>query len=264
MIPVYDESGGRLFGFKPWVTWSLVALNTTIALFLALLPGLFVEIIVHQFGLVPALVTGASSIGAEDFLFRPELTLLTYGFIHAKWSHLASNMLVLWVFGDNIEKATGHFRFLLFYLLCQIAGAMAHVVSDPGSLAPAIGASAAVSGVVGAYLLVRPRARVVMLVLGVMTINFPAYWVIIGWFVTQVAGFWWFGSDVSIAYWGHFGGFAAGLLLVVIFKRPNARILGERSLRAVWRVGIARAVLAGRCLRAAESAHVAVRRRRPF
>jgi membrane associated rhomboid family serine protease len=229
-----------------------------------LLPGLFVEIIVHQFGLVPALVTGASSVSADDLLFRPELTLLTYGFVHAKWSHLASNMLVLWVFGDNIEKATGHLRFLLFYFLCQIAGAMAHVVSDPGSLAPSIGASAAVSGVVGAYLLVRPQARVVMLVLGVMTVNFPAYWVIIGWVVTQVAGFWWFGSDASIAYWGHFGGFAAGLLLVVIFKQPNTKILGERSLRAVWRAGVARAREAGRCLRVAEGAQNVARRRRPF
>ena len=125
--------------------------------------------------------------------------------------------------------------------------------------------SAAVSGVVGAYLLVRPQARIVMLVLGVMTINFPAYWVIVGWLGTQVAGLWWFGSDATIAYWGHFGGFVAGLFLNLVFRRPNVRILSERrNMRAVWRTGIARARATVRCLRAAERAGVVARRRRAF
>jgi membrane associated rhomboid family serine protease len=238
MFPVYDENGVRYSEFRPWVTWTLVATNTLITLFLGLLPGLFVTAIAYQLGVVPVVVTGSVSADEAGLVIRPELTLLTYGFIHAKWSHLASNMLVLWVFGDNIERATGHLRFLLFYLLCQLAGALAHVVSDPGSYVPAIGASAAVSGVVAAYLLVRPRARVVMLVLGVMTINFPAYWVIGGWLFWQLAEFLISRADSNVAYLGHFGGFVAGLMLILPLRRPGVRILGEREPWAAFQAGI--------------------------
>lgn len=238
MFPVYDEKGLRYSDFRPWVTWSIVAINTLIAIVLGLLPGVFVTAIAYQLGVVPVVVTGSVSADEAGLVIRPELTLLTYGFIHAKWSHLASNMLVLWVFGDNIERATGHLRFLLFYLLCQLAGVLAHVLSDPGSVAPAIGASAAVSGVVAAYLLVRPRARVVMLVLGVMTVNFPAYWVIGGWLAWQLAEFLMFRGDTDIAYWGHFGGFVAGLVLILPLRRSGVRILGERGPRAVLQAGM--------------------------
>ncbi len=221
MFPVYDENGSRRSVFRAWVTWSIVAVNVLIAIGLGLLPAIFVSIIAYQFGLVPAFLTDPANPDAAELIIRPEFTLLTYGFIHAKWSHLTSNMLVLWVFGDNVEKAIGHLRFLLFYFLCQIAGGIAHVISEPGALGPAIGASAAASGVVAAYLLVRPRARIVMLVLGVMTVNFPAYLVIVGWLLAQLAEFLIYRDETDIAYWGHFGGFIAGVALILLMHRPS-------------------------------------------
>lgn len=245
MFPVYDENGGRRSLSRPWVTWILVAINVANAILLGLLPDWFVSAIAYQYGVTPGFLSGRVSFDPTEFVIRPEWTLLTYSFIHAKWSHLASNMLVLWVFGDNVERATGHMRFLLFYFLCQIAGALAHVVSDPASLVPSIGASAAVSGVVGAYLLVRPSARVVMLILGVMTINLRAYFVIIGWALWQFGEFYWTGAQSDVAYWGHFGGFVAGLLLIIPLRRPGVRVLnaqhvtealanGLKSLRHGW------------------------------
>lgn len=239
LFPVYDENGLRCTEFRPWVTWIIVATNVLIAILLGLLPAEFFVALAYQFGLVPGFITGQAGSGSADLLVRPELTLLTYGFIHAKWSHLASNMLVLWVFGDNIEKATGHFRFLAFYFLCQIAGGLTHVVSDPASLAPSIGASSGVAGVVAGYLLVRPRARVVMLVLGVMTVNFPAYWVIAGWITWQLVEFLIERSSSNVAYWGHFGGFAMGLLLIVTLRRPGVKILEGWHPAAAWRTGLA-------------------------
>lgn len=229
MFPVYDENGGKRSRSKPWVMWILVALNVAVAIFLGLLPELFVSAIAYQYGVTPGFLSGQVNFDPTELAVRPEFTLLTYSFIHAKWSHLASNMLVLWVFGDNVERATGHVRFLLFYLLCQIAGALTHVVSDPTSLVPSIGASAAVSGVVGAYLLVRPGARVVVLVLGVMTVNLRAYLVIVGWLLWQLGEFYWTAGQSSVAYWGHFGGFVAGLLLIVPLRRPGVRILNVVS-----------------------------------
>ncbi len=253
MFPVYDENGVGYSDFRPWVTWSLVGINVLITIFLGFLPALFVTAIAYQFGIVPAYIAGTNPEAAE-LIIRPELTLLTYGFIHAKWSHLASNMLVLSVFGDNIEKATGHFRFLLFYFLCQIAGGLVHILSDPGSLVPSIGASAAVSGVVAAYLLVRPQARVVMLVLGVMTVNFRAYWVIAGWLIWQLGEFLIYRNDSDVAYWGHFGGFIAGLILIVPMRRPGVRLFGGLGPRAALRSAAAATERAWRNLRDAAGA----------
>jgi len=219
------------------MTWSLVAINTLITVFLSFLPTIFANAIASQFAIVPAFISGSANPDSTELLIRPWLTLLTYGFIHVKWSHLASNMLVLWVFGDNIEKATGHIRFLLFYFLCQIAGGLTQVVSDPSSLVPSIGASAAVSSIVGGYLLVRPQARVVMLVLGVMTVNFRAYWVIAGWMIWQLAEYLIYQADSNVAYWGHFGGFVTGALLIVLLRRPDVKIFGRPGPRSALRSG---------------------------
>ena len=152
-------------------------------------------------------------------------TLLTSMFLHGSWMHLIGNMWFLWIFGNNIEDSMGHWRFLVFYLLTGLAAAGAHVLSDPSSTVPTVGASGAISGVMGAYLVLYPRARVLTAVIFVFFIRLvllPA-WVMLGyWFVIQLI------SGVSIdsgrggvAFWAHVGGFLAGLALIRPFESPR-------------------------------------------
>jgi membrane associated rhomboid family serine protease len=159
------------------------------------------------------------------------LTVFTSMFLHGGFLHLAGNMLFLWVFGNNVEDAMGHGRFVVFYVLCGLAAVLAQVLPNPGSIVPMIGASGAISGVLGAYMLLYPRARVLLgLPLGFLIVSlgrFPAVWVLAAWFVMQL-----FMGGVSlsrqagadtggIAFSAHVGGFVAGLLLVTLFKRRD-------------------------------------------
>jgi membrane associated rhomboid family serine protease len=142
--------------------------------------------------------------------------------------HLAGNMLYLWIFGNNVEDAMGHTRFVMFYLLCGLAAALAQAVPNPGSTVPMIGASGAISGVLGAYLLLHPHARVLTLIpLGfyVRFIYLPA-WVLLGlWFVLQVVSSLLVAEERGGVAWGaHIGGFVAGLVLIPLFKRRDVRL----------------------------------------
>ena len=172
-------------------------------------------------GLIGAAVPGE----AYDSLPIPEkYTLISYMFLHGSILHLGGNMLFLWVFGDNIEDAMGHFRFLIFYLLCGVAGGLAHTLMLPESGAPLIGASGAIAGVIGAYLLLHPRVQVWVLVLGRIPLPINAGLAIIAWFlfqVYQVA----FMTTTGTAWWAHIGGFVAGLILVVLLKRRGVALL---------------------------------------
>ena len=153
-------------------------------------------------------------------------TLFTSMFLHGGWFHILGNMWFLWVFGDNIEDVMGPFRFIVFYLLCGLAAAFAQIVSDPGSAVPMVGASGAIGGVMGAYALLYPRARVqTLLILGfhITTIGVPAFVMLGYWFLLQILG----GlpalgsSEGGVAFWAHIGGFVAGLALIHLFKRPG-------------------------------------------
>jgi membrane associated rhomboid family serine protease len=165
-------------------------------------------------------------------------------FLHGGWAHLLGNALFLWVFGDNVEESMGRARFLVFYLLCGLAAAAAHVLVQPGSPIPTVGASGAISGVLGAYLVLYPHARVNMLFwffIFIRVIPIPAWIVLAYWFVLQVVT----GlpelmrvrSEVSggVAVWAHVGGFVAGMALVKLFqdRRLTAERARVRALRAV-------------------------------
>jgi membrane associated rhomboid family serine protease len=140
-------------------------------------------------------------------------------FLHAGWMHLISNMLFLWVFADNVEDAFGHWGFLVFYLICGIAGALAHTFLQPSSHAPLIGASAAVSGVLGAYIVLFPKARVWILLLMRLPLRIPAIWVLGGWFVFQIVSLVIATEeDVSVAWWAHIGGFVVGAILTYLLR----------------------------------------------
>ena len=204
MFPFRDHNPP---GRTPIVTWALIVAN--IAIFIGYWTMLTDERALNQFfftwGLVPA-----------DL--RPE-TFMTSMFLHGGWMHLAGNMLFLYVFGDNMEDTMGHGGFLLFYLASGIAAALAQFLSDPSSPVPMVGASGAIAGVMGGYLLLFPKARVDVLIILVIifkVIPIPA-WIVLGaWFALQLVQ----GAAIAtegggVAYWAHAGGFLAGLLFTI-------------------------------------------------
>lgn len=183
---------------------------------------------VYALGLIPSVVFGLHELPPDLAILPASATIVTSMFLHAGWMHLIGNMLFLWIFGDNVEEAMGHAKFLGFYLLCGVAAALAQALPDPHSTIPMIGASGAISGVLGAYLLLFPRARVLVLIpIGffLYTVRWPASVVLIGWFTLQflsstlaAAG------EGGVAFRAHLGGFVAGLVLVVLFKKPGVRL----------------------------------------
>jgi len=185
----------------------------------------------YAFGLVPAVLTGREVLPPEIAMIPAWGTVLTSMFMHGGIWHLAGNMLYLWIFGNNIEDAMGHGRFLVFYVICGVAAVFAQVLPNPGSIIPMVGASGAISGVLGAYMLLYPRARVLLgLPLGFLILQlgrFPAIWVLAAWFgmqlvmgtiaSAQVPG----DSQGGVAFGAHIGGFVAGCALVTLFKRRD-------------------------------------------
>ncbi len=156
----------------------------------------------------------------------PAYTLVTSMFLHGGWLHILGNMWFLWIFGNNVEDSMGHARFAVFYLLCGIAAAVAQIVSNPASGIPMVGASGAIGGVMGAYIVLYPRVHVHMLIfLGffVTTVAVPAVFMLGYWLLIQVIGG--FGSigaqGGGVAFWAHIGGFVAGMILVLLFRKPE-------------------------------------------
>ncbi len=154
-------------------------------------------------------------------------SLFTSMFMHGSWLHIIGNLLFLWVFGDNVEDIMGPGRFAVFYVLCGLAAALAQIVTEPGSLAPMVGASGAIGGVMGAYAISFPRARVhllIILIVYVTTVSVPAILMLGYWFVLQlISGLGVLGSQGTggVAFWAHIGGFAAGIGLVFVFRRRD-------------------------------------------
>jgi membrane associated rhomboid family serine protease len=227
MIPLKDENPSRTF---PLVTIVLIAANLLVYIYTLTLPEANLERFFMVYGLVPAVLLGnAPRIHAD---IPGALTLVTSMFMHGGLFHLLGNMLYLWIFGNNIEDLLGRFRFLIFYLACGVFAAAAHLVINPNSILPMVGASGAIAGVLGAYLITFPRARVLVLVFIVFfitTARIPAFWVLGIWFIMQLlyirndAG-----AGSNIAYMAHIGGFLVGMLLI-------RKMSPFRGWRAGWR-----------------------------
>jgi membrane associated rhomboid family serine protease len=212
-VPLHDDAPLRVIRFQV-VNGCLLLVNLVVFLFTnyGLSEG-EVAAIATAVGVVPALITDHATLSPSLYLVPESATFLTYMFIHADWMHLLANMLFLWVFGDNVEDAFGHFGYLVFYLFCGVAAALAHTLFYPDSRMPLIGASGAVAGVLAAYLVLFPHARVWILLFLRLPLRIPALWVLLGWLAFQVASL--ALSDmsqdgVSVAWWAHIGGFAAG------------------------------------------------------
>jgi len=228
-LPLHDDHP-RVLIEQPWVTWGLIAACVAVFLVERSLTPADLDRLAVALGLIPATVTGSRQLNPELALVPPLATLLTSQFIHGSWMHLIANMLFLWVFGDNVEDAMGHGRFLAFYLLCGLVAALAHIAADPASPVPTLGASGAISGVLGAYLILYPRARVLVPII-VFPLYLPAYVLLVLWILFQV------GSAATggpigggIAWWEHIGGFVAGAVLVVPFRHKTVPLFAGGRL----------------------------------
>jgi membrane associated rhomboid family serine protease len=220
VIPIYDDNPFTQ-PVKPIVTWCLIAANLAVFFYEAGAPQAGLDRMIDTFSLTPAALRG--DIPARGSL-PPLATLITYQFFHADIGHLLGNMIFLWVFGDDIERALGRLRYLVFYLATGVIGGLVFVAYDAHSSIELIGASGAIAGVVIAYVMLRPCAKITVL-LGVIPLRISAYWVV-GLFV--ISQLWNLGatSKSEVAYWCHFGGMLAGAVLFPLMK-PRAVKLFE-------------------------------------
>jgi membrane associated rhomboid family serine protease len=241
VLPLKDNVPTRTF---PVVSVALIAVNLAVYLYQFFLwfdpasagrPTLgsqLYEQFVLEFGLVPCRFGDICPPRLDTALAEataPMLTIFTSMFAHGGWLHVGGNMLYLWIFGKNVEDSMGHGRFLVFYLICGMAAAAAQYLQNPASAIPMIGASGAVSGTLGAYILLHPHARIWTLVIFgffVRTIPVPAFVVLGFWVVLQFANSlltFARGDTGGVAFLAHVGGFLAGLLLIGVFRRPQVR-----------------------------------------
>jgi membrane associated rhomboid family serine protease len=233
MFPYRDENQTQR---RSYVTIAVIAANVLVWV---LVQGAGEQLplarSICELGLIPGELTGALPPGTRFPIGeglacatdpgRQPLHLVTSMFLHGSWMHLLGNMWFLWIFGDNIEDSMTRPRFLAFYLLCGLAAAFAQVLTSPGAAVPMVGASGAISGVMGAYLVLYPRVRVyALLPLGffITTVALPAWMMLVYWIGLQVlSGLGSSGQTGGVAFWAHVGGFVAGVVLVKLFARRD-------------------------------------------
>jgi len=232
MIPLHDDNPTTI---QPVVTIGLIISCVLVFLWQLSLGPRAGQAVVFALGMIPAVLFDQARLPPELRLVPAEMTVLTSMFMHGGWMHLLGNMLYLWIFGNNIEDSMGHGRFIVFYLLCGICAALTQAILNPVSEIPMIGASGAISGVLGAYLLLYPHARVmVLLPLGffVTTVYFPASLVLLMWFGLQLIS-----SAIvdsaggGVAFFAHIGGFVAGMAMIPLFKYRHIRLFAPAHER---------------------------------
>jgi membrane associated rhomboid family serine protease len=227
VFPLYDDNPFKL-PVPPIVTWGLIAANVLVFIFQIAGSDDVQTAMTIGFGATPAAVLHLDPVaramqhdGTGGWL-PPELTVVTSMFLHSGFGHIFGNMIFLWVFGDDVEEAMGRLRFLAFYLLCGVIAALAYVATAPQSTNPVIGASGAISGVIAAYLMFRPCAKVTVLLFG-FVMRIDAFWVIGGWVILQVVQLASSPND-DVAYWSHLGGLMAGAVLFPLMKLPHVEL----------------------------------------
>jgi len=217
-IPIHDRNPLTVIPWQ-WVTVTLMLVNVAVFLWQNALVGDALAAVSFGFGMTPSVLWQQAVLPPEVVALPEPLTLVSYAFLHGGWLHLLGNMLFLWVFGDNIEDAMGHGRFLLFYLLCAVAAALTHAAMEPNSQLPLIGASGAIAGVLGAYLVLHPRVKVLVLMFGRLPLQLPVWILLPLWLAFQFVSLSITGGADDTAWWAHIGGFLAGMLLVVPLRR---------------------------------------------
>jgi membrane associated rhomboid family serine protease len=235
-VPIWDHNPVKRISFQ-YVTVTLIIVN--VAIYFLLQTGASSWREAHaldgEFGLYPSHVLGgwlqpiAGPGGPAAVSRLPEAaTLLTYMFLHGNLVHLGGNMLFLWVFGDNVEDAVGHFRFLAFYLLCGVAGGLAHMVAAPDSTLPLIGASGAVAGVIAAYLMLHPNIRVWVLAFYRIPLRVSAGLALGAWILLQFAAVV-MSKNGNVSVWAHIGGVAVGAVLILMMRQRGVRLFDNST-----------------------------------
>ncbi|HTW51875.1 MAG TPA: rhomboid family intramembrane serine protease [Stellaceae bacterium] len=222
-LPLYDDNPTNR---APVVTYLLI--GTCVAVFLWQL-GQNAEDVAYSYGMIPAVLFGEGHLPQSLVAVPPWATILTSMFLHGGWLHIGGNMLFLWIFGNNVEDVLGHFRYLLLYLISGVAAAMGQALSDPTSTVPMLGASGAIAGVLGAYLVIYPKANVHVLVLIIIILRIvtvPA-WIMLGlWFAVQLAsGLFSSGVTGGVAFWAHVSGFTTGIVLLLAMRPASLMLL---------------------------------------
>ena len=224
MIPLHDDNPTEL---RPYVTIALIVACVLVFFWQISLPAPAQQRAVLALGVIPAVLLGNARLPPELALVSPEVSVVTSMFLHGGWMHLIGNMLYLWIFGNNVEDALGRVRFVIFYVACGVGAALLQSWQDPASTIPMIGASGAIGGVLGAYLLLHPQSRILVLFTAGFifpVVRIPAVVVLGLWFVMQFA----LGAASAgaqggggVAHWAHIGGFLTGMVLVLFMRRPG-------------------------------------------
>ncbi|MEM1047596.1 MAG: rhomboid family intramembrane serine protease [Pseudomonadota bacterium] len=226
-VPLHDANSLKRID-QPIVTWLILA--TCIVVYVVFQVGAVgneAQRIVYQFGTIPSVVNDRAVLPSGVAVLPEGFSLVTYAFLHGDAMHLIGNMLFLWVFGDNVEDAMGHVRFAFFYAACAVAGGLAYVWSFPGSDAPLIGASGAVSGVVAAYLMLHPKVKLWVLAFAWLPLQLRAQWLLGAWVLLQFYSLF-TQTGGAIAWIAHVGGLFAGAVLIVVLRRPGTPLF-DRS-----------------------------------
>jgi membrane associated rhomboid family serine protease len=221
MFPLKDTVPSSSF---PFVTIGIIVINFVV-FFYELTLGPQLNTFINQYGVIPSHIL--ISLNKNWFNFIPaSVPVFSSIFIHGGWMHIIGNMWYLWIFGDNIEDRTGHFRFFLFYVICGVAATVSHVIMNPASNLPTVGASGAIAGVMGAYLILFPRSRIltlIFLIIFIQIIEIPAIFFLGFWILLQVvSGSISFGltqESGGVGWWAHIGGFFVGLVMVFFFRK---------------------------------------------
>ena len=181
---------------------------------------------IYSLGTIPTVLFGTRELSSSLVIIPEYLTVFTSLFLHGGWMHLLSNMLFLWVFGDNVEDSMGHSRFIFFYIICGILATLTHAIVESNSNLPLIGASGAISGVLGAYIVLFPRAKILALFMNIIPIRLPALLVIGVWIAIQFLNI---NNDDGTAWWAHVGGFMSGVVLIFLFKRNDLILIKKQN-----------------------------------
>jgi membrane associated rhomboid family serine protease len=232
-VPLHDANPLKSIPFQ-YVTVTIIALNVIAYIFIGteLIPQLHDQ--EADFAFIPAEFLDGARLPSEQVRWLenalpvPEqFTVISYMFLHGGILHLIGNMLFLWVFGDNVEDAMGHLRFLMFYMMCGIFAALAHAAAQPASGVPLVGASGAVAGIVAAYLMLHPKVKIWVLVLFRIPLRVNAAWALGFWVALQFFNVIAAGQD-NVAWWAHVGGLVAGAVLILFMRRPGV-VLFDRT-----------------------------------
>ena len=227
-VPLHDGVPMRFIRVA-YVTYALIAICIVLRLVLMYWTSEASEIAVMAgFGTIPAVLFGEAQLPPELLRAPPWLTLITGIMLHASFAHLIGNMLFLWVFGDNVEDAMGHARFLAFFFLCGLGGSLFHAGMYPGSEQPLIGASGAISGVIASYLMIYPQVRIWGLAFNWIPIHIPALYALGGWILLQAASAL-LGADGNVGWWAHLGGLATGAALTPLFVHRSIALFGRKA-----------------------------------